>query len=315
MIAGAGRSTYRIFAIGMQHIATFTGHTAAIYILAHGTRPGHFLSSGGDGRIVEWDAARPGDGTLLATLPRPVFALLLAPAHGLLLAGTDTGGLHVIALREKREIQAYEVHTKGIFRIIPLSSDMLACAGGDGSISLWHTSSKGLKLVRQIPLADAKLRDLALAPDGNMLAVACGDGTVRVLETTSFNEVHTVHAHRGGATTLAFHPAKPVLLSGGKDGYLRAWHTDEDYRVILGSSAHAGTIYAIRSSPDGRWLASGGRDKAVKLWKAGDLSPGGTSRYPMDRPTRSVNTLLWSGDLLLTAGDDRTVHQWRAANG
>lgn len=299
----------------MQHIATFRGHTAAIYTLAHGTRPGRFLSAGGDGRIVEWDPAMPDEGVLLASVPRPVFSLLLVHGTDLLLAGTDTGTLHVIALRGKRELQALEVHPKGIFRIVALSDGTLACAGGDGSISLWRITTSGLDLVRQIPLTDAKLRDLALSPDGNMLAVACGDGTVRMLETVSFNEVHTVQAHDKGTTSLAYHPAKPVLLSGGKDGHLRAWHTNENYRAVHGFPAHAGTIYGICFSPDDQWMVSVGRDKAVKPWRAGDLSPGGTPRYPGDRPGRSVNTLLWTGGFLLTAGDDRTVHQWHASSG
>lgn len=291
----------------MQHTASFTGHTASIYALAQGARAGHFLSAGGDGRIVAWDPDRPGEGVVLATLPRPVFALRVVPGTALLLAGTDRGLLHVIDLEAKCESQALEVHGLGIFRILPLADGTLACAGGDGSISLWRTSAGGLELIRQIPLTDAKLRDLALAPGGDRLAVACGDGTVRVLETGAFNELHTVEAHANGATSVAFHPTKPVLLSGGKDGYLRAWHVTEGYRAVHGFSAHGGTLYGIAPSADGRWLATVGRDKAVKLWDPTDLSPAATLR---STAPRSVNTLLWLGGRLFTAGDDKQVHGW-----
>jgi len=298
----------------MQHLHTFTGHTAPLYALAHGDGPGRFLSAGGDGRIVAWDLARPDEGTVLATVPRPVFAMHMVAGTDLLLVGTDTGTLHVVDRCAQRELQAFEVHAKGIFRIIAPGDGLLACAGGDGCISTWRIAAAGLERVRQVPLVDAKVRDLAVAPDGRWLAVACGDGTVRVLDIVSFNEPYTVEAHANGATCLAYHPTKPVLLSGGKDGHLRTWHTAEGHRAVHAFPAHGGTIYGLGFSPDHRWLVSVGRDRSVKQWDANDLSWRGTAQPPPGRPLRSVNALLWSGDHLITVGDDRAVHVWRTNN-
>lgn len=293
--------------VPMQPIAAFQGHTAAVYTLC-ALDEGSILSSGGDGRIVQWDPARPDAGVLLATVGRPVYSLFLPPGEGLLLAGDDTGVLHVIDLVEGCERQAIKVHTRGVFSMLRLDGGVVACAGGDGSLSLWSVERRSLSLIRQIPLSDDKLRALAASPDGQWLAAACGDGHVHILETTLFNPVHTIAAHSNGVTSLVFHPDKPVLLSGGKDGYLRAWHTGDGFRAVHGAKVHGGTIYAIAFSADGRSMATAGRDKAVKLWNPHDLSSIATSRH--SGPARSVNALAWVHGDLFSAGDDRLIHRW-----
>lgn len=295
----------------MRHVSTYTGHTGAVYALAPGTRQGLFLSGAGDGRVVEWDASRPDEGLVRVTTERPVFALF-AISTELLLVGGDSGRLHVIDLIGGAETRSFEVHTRGIFRIVRTAHGTLVCAGGDGSLSVWRTTGPalGIEMIRQVPLSDAKLRDLALAPDGRTLAVACADGRVHVLETGSFNELHTIEAHEQGATSVAYHPGKPVLMSGGKDGHLRAWHVEQDYRAVHGFPAHGGNIYAIGFGPDGERMATAGRDKVVKVWDARSLAPMAALDRTGAGPARSVNTLLWTGDRLLSAGDDRTVHAW-----
>lgn len=293
--------------VPMQPVSVFRGHTAALYALC-AMEGGSFLSAGGDGRIVRWDPALPDAGVLLATVGRPVYALLLLSRAGLLFVGDDTGALHLIDLEAGCERQVVKVHARGIFCMLQLAGDVLACAGGDGSVSLWSMERKSLAFIRQIPLSDDKSRALALSPDDQWLAVACGDGRIHILETTLFNQVHTIVAHANGVSSLAFHPDKPVLLSGGKDGYLRAWHTGDGFRAVHEAKAHGGTIYAIAFRADGRLMATAGRDKAVKLWSPQDLSPIGTSRHT--GPARSVNALAWVDGHLLSAGDDRMVYQW-----
>jgi len=51
--------------------------------------------------------------------------------------------------------------------------------------------------------------------------------------------------------------------------------------------AHEGFIQALRSSPDGRWLASCGDDGAIKIW---DLYGGESLRtLRRDRPYERLN--------------------------
>lgn len=292
-----------------QRIAVFEGHAGAVYAL----RPeggGHFLSAAGDGRVVRWDLADPQHGTAVATVAQAIFALH-ASAHGLCL-GLKEGALHVLDLAHRRELHQFTLHQRGLFAFAALG-DQLFTAGGDGTICLWNVRDWSLE--RQVPLTDGKLRGLALSPDGTRLAVACGDGRVRVLETTHLNEQMTLEAHAEGANCVAWHPGKPVLATAGRDGVVKLWET-RSFRGIYQVQAHAGTIYAMAFGPTNGLLATAGRDKSAKLWNSGTFDPVARLDHAAGGHVRSVNTLAWCADgTLLTAGDDRKVLAWRDQKG
>nr|MDQ3100792.1 hypothetical protein [Bacteroidota bacterium] len=113
-----------------------------------------------------------------------------------------------------------------------------------------------------------------------------------------------------GTSSLAFHPAKPVLISGGKDGYLRFWRTDQDHQLTREIAAHKGGIYRILFNDDGSLCATCSRDRTIKIWNANSFEP----LHRLDRVagghTHSVNSILWIDDLLISASDDRTLIAW-----
>jgi WD40 repeat protein len=292
--------------------ARFTGHSGAVYALVPGDRPGTFLSAGGDGTVVRWDLARPDAGEAVVNVGLPVYSLLHDAAAQRLYIGDGSGDLHRVDLDARREAQLLQVQHKGLHDQLLLPDGRLVCASGDGLLAVYATAP-ALGLERLIPLCEEKVRGLALDPSGSLLAVACGDGTVRVLETVHLNELHTLEAHEGGALCAAFHPGKPVLVTGGKDGHLRTWSTTGAFRPVLAIPAHKAAIYKLAFGPDGRLLATAGRDKHAKLWDADTLDPVMRLDRPAGGHQHSVNTVCWLGRVLLTAGDDRTIVAWNAA--
>ena len=286
-------------------ITSFTGHRGAVYALAPGPGELEFLSAGGDGLVVHWRSSRPDEGSVVVNAGAAIYSLQYHDHSGRLFLGSGGGGLHVIDLVGGHEVKLMQLHRLGIFDITVLPGDRLITAGGDGTLSILDLST--LALIRQIPLCDEKLRGLAITPDGSGIAVACGDGTIRVLDADHFNEVNTIVAHAGGATAVRFHPLKPVLLSGGKDGHLRSWHMAEGYRPIHSIAAHRAAIYSIAFRPDGTELATASRDKTVKRWNAGTMETLSRLDRSSGGHSHSVNAVLWMGNLLISAGDDRLV--------
>ncbi len=304
----------------MRPLHPYTGHKGPVYHLAPGVEAGTFFSGSGDGKLVRWHPGLPDAGELLVNVTHAIFSVLALPQEGLLLIGTEGGALHVVDLAVRREVRRFDVHRKGLFRIMRLPGNRLACAGGDGSMSIWTLGGEGrMEHLRTIPIVEEKLRDLALSADGSLLAVACGDGTVRIFETADFNETVTLDAHSArpgselpvGATSVAFHPTKPVLLSGGRDGHLRLWRTDPGFAALHAIPAHRGSIYRIAFAPDGVRMATASRDKSAMVWGANTMDPLARLDRMAGGHTHSVNDVLWQGNVLLTAGDDRRIIAWQ----
>ncbi len=286
-----------------------SAHTGAIYAMAKDPYGG-VLSGGGDGALLSWQADAPDHVRAVARTSAAIQAILY---YGdLVLLGTSAGELFMISTKEKLVVLGIPAHARGIYAIAALGGDRFVCAGGDGVLSVWqleHGNTAGCERLRNIPLCDAKLRGLALNASGDRLAVACGDGPVCVLETEHFNEIGTCVGHAEGANTVLFHPTKPVLVSGGKDGHIRIWEIDGPQQV-LGIAAHRSTIYQLAFDPTARYLASASRDKSVKIWNANTFDAIARLDAEHGGHTHSVNAIQWIGGELFSAGDDRKVIRW-----
>lgn len=263
----------------------------------------------GSGAVLEWAPADPERIRLVAQVPSPVFALG-ALGQQSLAVGASSGELFFLSLDQRRADQRIAAHARGIHAIAPLPGGRLATGGADGVLGVWACSGGRWDLERRIPMSAGKLRGLCLSGDGGQLAVACSDGPVRLVDTALFNETATFPGHEGGAYALAFHPAKPVLVSGGKDGHLRAWPVNNDGRSLVSLPAHRSTIYALACDGTSATLATASRDKTAKLWDAATLAPCARLEARTGGHTHSVNTLAWLGADLFTAGDDGRLIRW-----
>ena len=105
------------------------------------------------------------------------------------------------------------------------------------------------------------------SPDGEWVASAGTDRTIRLWRATGREDALVLHGHTGRVTQLAFTREGSRLGSVSVDGTARIWEADPraSLPVLRG---HTRYVYPVAFSPDGQWIASGGWDKTVRVWDA-----------------------------------------------
>jgi WD40 repeat protein len=224
----------------------------------------------------------------------------------ILFIGCSNGTLHAIDTRTRVELKAWSLDSNGLFDI---KSDetrnrVLVC-GGNGVLTVIEAET--LEVLRSIPLSDAKLRRIAVRGESDLVAVADNAGLVHVLDAESYQTIETIHAHDEGSTAVAWHPSKPVLVTGGKDAHIRCWNMNDGYEQVLYLAAHQSTIYDIVYHAQQNCFVSCSRDKTIKWWDPNLFDPLSKVDYSEGGHKHSVNRLLVLGDRLVSAGDDRNV--------
>ncbi len=300
--------------LAVKKIAQMTGHRAAVFALAPEMPAARVLLSGaGDGWIVRWRLDEPDLGQLMAKVDTQIFSLLLLPTQAQLVAGTMQGGLHWIPLDKPERTKNIAHHRKGVFGMLH-QGDYVYTIGGEGRLTRW-SALEGRSL-ESCYLSNQSLRGLHFCPQRNEIAIGASDNAIYLLDAESLHLTRTIpQAHANSVFAVHYSPDGRWLLSGGRDAHLRIWDTTADFQEVMAQPAHWFTINDIAFSPCGRWFATASRDKAIKIWNAADATLLKVLEGARDGGhLNSVNRLLWRGEHLISASDDRTLIAWAVEN-
>ena len=132
----------------------------------------------------------------------------------------------------------------------------------------WHYLKRLCRLDPVVLRDKAEVNSVAFSPDGERLASAGGDGTIKVWNSRTRKVVQTLNAHPDSVYSVAFHPGGKHLAAVGADRKVRVWDLTTGKPVFTGpcdADLNRGTAYGVAFSPDGRLLAAGS-DGAVNVW-------------------------------------------------
>ncbi|MGE0771117.1 MAG: WD40 repeat domain-containing protein [Cyclobacteriaceae bacterium] len=297
--------------IEVKKFATLTGHRDAIYTLQPGEFDHIVYSAGGDGMIVEWDLRQPDQGDLLVKVPNSVYALHRLPETNQLVVAQNQQGIHLIDLRERKEIASLHLTTSSIFDI-KHQGTFLFIATGEGI--LYVVDLKKWQVVKRLALSDKSLRTLVVNEPAAQLIVGSSDCMIRVVSLEDFSIVKEWQAHENSVFTLSFDKSYQTLMSGSRDARFKAWDVTGQYALKQEVVAHMFAINHISFSPDGKHFVTCSLDKSIKVWSFDGLK----LLKVIDKARHaghgtSVNKLLWTSfnDQLVSASDDRTVSVWQ----
>ncbi len=283
------------------------GHKGAIYSLTNAGK-GKFFSGGADRQIIEWDL-ESGEGKLIAHSSATIMSLLYLEERGLLLVGQTEGGVHLIDLKERKEIKLLKGHQSYIFDILWLEEkNEVIFSSADGSISVW--SADTFERLYHSQLCQGKVRKMDLDPMKKSIAISRGDGAISILSSLDYSEQKKID-HTSPINVVRFSPDGKDLLAGDKMAHLHQIELSSG-RFAHSLPAHYWAIYDIVYSPNREFFATASRDKTIKIWDPIKLQVLKRLEGPkVGGHTHSVNSLLWpEQNVLISAGDDSDIRIW-----
>jgi len=167
---------------------------------------------------------------------------------------------------------------------------------------------KQKKELASLKLGDAAIFDIQSID--HRCFVACGDGSIAVVDLDSWTILNRLSCSRNHVRTLALNPARREMAAGYSDHHIRVFDLD-DLSLKSEWVAHGNSVFTLEYSPDGNYLLSGGRDARLKSWDAGN---GYRLLREVVAHLFTLNHLTFSpeGKHFVTCSMDKSVKVWRA---
>jgi WD40 repeat protein/serine/threonine protein kinase len=179
-----------------------------------------------------------------------------------------------------------------------------------GAVTVWDATTR--QAIGAPGRHKAAVNDLAVSPDGRLVASASDDHTVKVWEATTGELVHDLRGHEGSVYSVAFSRDGRSVASGGYDATVKVWDAKSG-KLVQTLLGHKGPVRGLAFSADGRQLASASLDGTLKIWE--------TSTAQEARTLHGHNLFVTGvafiddGRRLASVSSDKSLKIWDATTG
>lgn len=166
------------------------------------------------------------------------------------------------------------------------------------------------QLARHIHNRAEDVRDIALSPDGKILACASSDHMVRLFDFETGQLLgNPMSGHEDIVWSVAFNQDGSLLASGGKDGTLRLWDPDTGNQLGGPLTGHSDQVQSVVFSSDGKLLISASNDGTVRIWDPNTGKQIGEPLIGHKQPVLRV-AINHDGSIIASGSDDNTLIFW-----
>ncbi|KAF9274730.1 hypothetical protein BGZ88_002831, partial [Linnemannia elongata] len=178
------------------------------------------------------------------------------------------------------------------------------------NVDFTNASMKGAQFGEK-PFLESQegFRTCASTPDGSLLAVGYASGNARLYDTTTWEEIHSLHGHTDMVLSITFSCSGLLVASGSADTTVRLWDLQKAVGYPL--LGHSAQVNSVAFSPDGSLVASASSDRTVRVWDA----DGGALAFILNAHHDNLQTVAWfsDGERLASGAKNGMLRLWKLA--
>lgn len=224
-----------------HELARLEGHTNIVEGVAFTSDGRHVVSGSFDGTLRTWDART---GEELSCARCPTGTIVCTPDGKQLV--TITARDSVVRVMPMPDVPERPVQVRAIPNDpIEVGRARAHVWVGEGPRSAHHT---------------------AFSPGGQTYLAGGENGTIRVWDLATGEQIQELKGHKGSTNAAVFVPGRSMVVSGGQDRMLRLWDLTTG-KAIGAQEAHEKPITWLSVSADGKTALSGSADGTVRIWR------------------------------------------------
>ncbi len=204
-----------------------------------------------------------------------------------------------------------------IYKILVINDDQtLVCNGENHEILLWDIATT--KIIKRFTGHSAIVMDMAVHPQGNILASSSFDTTIKLWDITTGECLNTLTDHSQVVWTINFNTQGTQLVSSSFDTTIKIWDfaTGECLHSL---SEHTRATVDAFFSPDDLTLVTASQDRTVRVWSV-DQTTDQVDHWYCHKVLQGHQNSIWSialntiGTMLVSSDHDGVLKFWEAAS-
>ncbi|TFL07527.1 dynein regulator [Pterulicium gracile] len=264
---------------------------------------------------------------------QPVTKIAFHPQYSILASASEDATVKLWDWETGEFERTLKGHTKAVMDLdFDHKGDLLVTCSQDLFIKIWDSQNEW-KNTKTFPGHEHSVSSVRFMPGDQHIVSASRDRTIRVFDVSSTHMVRTLSGHGEWVRCVTPSEDGKLIASCSNDQTVRTWdpltgevkidmrgHDNVVEVVIFAPTAAyaairelAGIPSSDRTARPGAYVASGSRDKTIKIW---DTQSGQMLRN-LAGHDNWIRALVFhpSGKYLLSAADDKTIRVWDLATG